>query len=119
MTAGAVTAIEPLTDALAGIGPWIAGDLLRVQQRTLGLARDAKMPPRPEQPAEARAAAVRFVKDAAEELPQIAAAYEAAEARHSVAVEIRDAAIDWTLTRIAEFIDRDVSVIHRIVNPRS
>ncbi|MET8405905.1 hypothetical protein [Streptomyces sp900116325] len=36
--------------------------LLRVQQRALGLPRDANMPPRPEQPAAARAAGVRFVK---------------------------------------------------------
>ncbi|MGW3823383.1 hypothetical protein ACWEAF_13940 [Streptomyces sp. NPDC005071] len=85
------------------------------------------MPPRPEQPDAARAAGVRFVKNAAEELPQIAMECEAAEARHSAAVEIRDAAIlvlnaepyGWTLTRIGEFIDRDVSVVHRIVNPRS
>ncbi|MFD3815175.1 hypothetical protein ACFWRZ_08915 [Streptomyces rubiginosohelvolus] len=100
--------------------------LLRVQQRTLGLDRTAKLPPRHEQPDLARAVDVPFVKNAEEELPQIAAAYEAAKARHTAAVEIRDAAIrvlhaepyEWTLTRIAEFVDRDVAVIHRIVNPR-
>ncbi|MFI9052444.1 hypothetical protein [Streptomyces sp. NPDC053427] len=100
--------------------------LVRVQQRALGLPRDANLPPRPEQPAAARAAGVPLLKGAAEELPQIAAAYEAAEARHSAAVEIRDAAIlvlnatpyEWGYTRIAEFIDRDVSVVHRVVNPR-
>jgi hypothetical protein len=98
----------------------------RVQQRALGLSRDANLPTRPNQPEAARAAGIPLLKDAAVELPQTAAAYEAAEARHTAAVEIRDAAImvliaepyEWGYTRIAEFIDRDVSVVHRVVNPR-
>ncbi|MFD7764151.1 hypothetical protein [Streptomyces microflavus] len=100
---------------------------VRIQRRALGLPRDAKLPPRPQQPELARAAGVPLVKNAAEDLPEIAAAYEAAEARHSAALEIRDAAVrvlaaepyNWTLTRVAECIDRDVTVVHRIMNPRS
>ncbi|MGW7090037.1 hypothetical protein ACWGH2_42010 [Streptomyces sp. NPDC054871] len=98
----------------------------RVLERALGLPREANLPPRPEQPTAARDAGVPFLKGAAEELPQIAAVYEAAYARHAAAVEIRDAAIlvlnaapyEWGYTRIAEHIGRDPSVVHRVVNPR-
>ncbi|MFB8025952.1 MULTISPECIES: hypothetical protein [unclassified Streptomyces] len=99
--------------------------LVRVQERALGLPRGSKLPARPEQPAAARAAGVKVVANAAEELPQIATLYEAADARHAAAVEIRDAAIltlhaepyNWSPPRIAEVIDRDPKVVRRVVDP--
>ncbi len=98
--------------------------MVRVLESALGLPRGSKLPARAEQPAAARAAKVKFLKNAGEELPQIAAAYEATKARHGAAIEIRDAAIrvlhaepyGWTQTRLAEFIDRDVAVVNRVVN---
>jgi hypothetical protein len=96
--------------------------LLRVQQRALSLSRDSKLPARAEQPAAARAAGVPYLPDASQELPDIAAAYEAAQARRSTAIEIRDAAIRalhaadperWTPPKLAEVIDRDRVIVHR------
>ncbi|MGW0562880.1 hypothetical protein ACWDZ4_20230 [Streptomyces sp. NPDC003016] len=97
--------------------------LIRVQRRALGLPRDGKLPARPEQPAAARAAGVEFVKNADKELPQIAAAHEAARARHAAAVKIRNAAIQvlhaepygWDGERIAEFIDRHFMIVYRVL----
>ncbi|WP_330335637.1 hypothetical protein OHS33_39050 (plasmid) [Streptomyces sp. NBC_00536] len=99
--------------------------MVRVQQRALGLPRDAKVPTRAEQPAAARAAGVKYLKEAAEELPDIARSMEAARARHAAAVEIRDAAMlvlaaepySWTPDQIAEAIDRDAKVVRRVVDP--
>ncbi|MEU7228865.1 hypothetical protein [Streptomyces chrestomyceticus] len=95
------------------------------QRRALKLPRDAKLPPRAEQPAAARAAGVKFIEDAAKELPQIAAAYEAAEARRAAAIEIRDEAVRvlhaapyaWSRARLAEAIGRDHKVVDRAVAP--
>ncbi|MER5482569.1 hypothetical protein ABT024_05045 [Streptomyces sp. NPDC002812] len=94
-----------------------------VQRRALGLPRHAKLPPKPKQPAAARRAGVRFMADAGEDLPQIALAYEAAKARRSAAIEIRDAAMrtlhsepyNWTQVRLSEFTGRSVGVINAIV----
>lgn len=93
-------------------------------QRALGLPRGAKLPPREQQPAAARAAGVPFVEDAATELPQIAELYEAAAERREAAMEIRAEALrtlaaepyGWTQTKLAEFIGRDVAVVNRAVN---
>ncbi|KIF03615.1 hypothetical protein PL81_23235 [Streptomyces sp. RSD-27] len=99
--------------------------LVRVQQRALGLARDTKVPARAEQPAAARAAGVKYLKEAAEELPDIARSMEAAKARQTAAIEIRNAAMlvlvgepyGWTPERIAEEIDRDAKVVRKVVDP--
>lgn len=100
----------------------------RILERALGLPRFAKLPPRAEQPAAARAAGVPFVEDAAEQLPKIAAVYEAAAARRHAAIAIRTEAMralaahpynpdGWSLTRLAEAIGRDVAAVHRALNP--
>jgi hypothetical protein len=68
---------------------------------------------------------VEYVANAAEELPQIATAYEAAAARRTAAIEIRTAVIrtlnaapySWTQTRLAESIGRDVAIVNRSLNP--
>ncbi|MFD4933356.1 hypothetical protein [Streptomyces virginiae] len=99
--------------------------MLRAQQRALGLPRDAKVPTRAEQPAAARAAGVKYIKEAAEELPDIARAMAAAKARKSAAIEIRNAAIlaltfapySWSVEQLAEAIDRDPKIIRRVLNP--
>lgn len=99
--------------------------MTRAQQRALGLPRDAAVPPRPELPAAGRAAGVKFVEDAAEKLPKVAAEYEAVEAQRLTAIEIRDAAVrvlhaapyGWTPTQLAEAIGRDRKIVNRIVNP--
>ncbi|MBV1940840.1 hypothetical protein KUF83_30360 [Streptomyces sp. BV286] len=97
----------------------------RILARALGLPRDAKLPDRTKQPAAARAAGVRFVKNAEQQLPDIATEYEAAKARQAAAIEIRDTAIrvmhaapyGWTPPQIAEAIDRDPKVVRRVVSP--
>ncbi|AWI32620.1 hypothetical protein [Streptomyces tirandamycinicus] len=99
--------------------------LKRVLTRALGLPRDSEPPKRADQPAAARAAGVPFLEDAASTLPDIAKEYEAAQARRSAAIEIRDAAIrvmhaapySWSRTQIAEAIDRDPKVVARVVAP--
>ncbi|MEU1221328.1 hypothetical protein [Streptomyces microflavus] len=99
--------------------------MTRAQQRALGLPRDASVPPRAEQPAAARAAGVKFVKNAEAKLPKIAAAYEAAEARRLTAIEIRDEAVrvlhaaphGWSRPQLTEAIGRDHKVVDRIVDP--
>ncbi|MBG7704839.1 hypothetical protein HCJ76_43960 [Streptomyces sp. MC1] len=96
----------------------------RYLERALGLPALAKLPPREQQPAAARAAGVPFVEDAATELPQIAEMYEAAAERRQVALEIRNAALrtlaaepyGWTQTKLAEFIGRDLAVVNRALN---
>ncbi|WP_275466302.1 hypothetical protein [Streptomyces noursei] len=95
---------------------------LRVQRRALGLGQDAKLPTRAEQPDAARAAGVRFVPNADVELPKVAVAYEAAEARRATSIEIRDAAVltllaaphSWSQVRIAEAIKRDFTLVSYI-----
>ncbi len=99
--------------------------MARVLRRALGLPRDAAVPPRAEQPAAARAAGVKFVKDAAETLPRAAAAYEAAQAQRKAAMEIRDEAVrvlhaapyGRSLTELAEAIGRDRKIVSRLVDP--
>ncbi|MEV0778887.1 hypothetical protein [Streptomyces sp. NPDC050428] len=99
--------------------------VIRAQRRALGLSRTAKLPPRAEQPAVARAAGVAFIKDAVIRLPKIAIAYEAAEARRLAAIEIRDAAVRtlhaapyaWPRSRLSEVIGRDHKIVDRIVAP--
>jgi DNA-binding MarR family transcriptional regulator len=96
----------------------------RVLETALGLPRGHKLPPRPEQPAAARAAGVPYLKDAAKELPQIAAAYEEARARRHAATEIRNAIVralhaephQRAQSDIARAIDRDPSVVKRILD---
>ncbi|MER7937872.1 MULTISPECIES: hypothetical protein [unclassified Streptomyces] len=107
-------------------GPYIAAGLTRqalprVLERTLGLPRGAELPSRVDQPAAARAAGVPFVEDAHLELPMIAKIYEAARARRTTAIEVRNAAVaalhdggyGWTQVRIAELIGRDVALVNR------
>jgi hypothetical protein len=97
----------------------------RVLERALGLERGAPLPSRDQQPTAARAAGVEYVANAAEELPQIATAYEAAAARRTAAIEIRTAVIrtlnaapySCTQTRLAESIGRDVAIVNRSLNP--
>lgn len=96
----------------------------RVLERTLGVPRGAALPPRDEQPAAARAAGIDYNPEAAEQLPQIAAAYEAAAARRQTAIALRTAAMrtlhaepyGWTQTRLAEAIGRDVAAVNRALN---
>ncbi|MER7761531.1 hypothetical protein [Streptomyces sp. NPDC097619] len=93
----------------------------RVQQKALGLPRDANVPVRAKQPDAARAAGVPFLKDAASELPAAARACEAARARQSAAIEIRDSIVrqlaaaphNWSIERLAVAIDRDNAIIRR------
>ncbi|MEU5181228.1 hypothetical protein AB0G49_14360 [Streptomyces longwoodensis] len=95
--------------------------MLRVLARVLGLPRGASVPTRKDQPAAARAAGIPFQADAHEELPKIAAVYEAADARRTAAIEIRTAAMralnakpyGWSQPRLAEFIGRDVAAVNR------
>ncbi|MET9528202.1 hypothetical protein [Streptomyces coeruleorubidus] len=97
----------------------------RVLARALKLPRDTEPPKRADQPAAARAARVKFIKNADRKLPEIAKEYEAAKARQSAAIEIRDAAIrtmhaapyGWTPPQIAEVIDRDPKAVRRVVSP--
>ncbi|MGA5411623.1 hypothetical protein ACPCSC_30750 [Streptomyces lavendulocolor] len=97
----------------------------RVLARALKLPRDAEPPKRADQPAAARAARVKFIKNADRELPGIAKEHEAAKARQAAAIEIRDAAIrtmagagyGWTPPQIAEVIDRDPKVVRRVLDP--
>ncbi|RSS86990.1 hypothetical protein EF903_17920 [Streptomyces sp. WAC05292] len=99
--------------------------LARAQQKALGLPRDAKIPTRAEQPAAARAAGVKYLKDAAQELPATAKAYEGAKARQSAAIEIRDAVLpvlaaepyNWGVDKLAEAIDRDTKIVRRVLDP--
>ncbi|MFD0352941.1 hypothetical protein ACFVHW_04215 [Streptomyces sp. NPDC127110] len=99
------------------------GMMLALRQ-ALGLPQGAKLPPRADQPAAARAAGVKFMADAAEALPDIAVAVEAAKARRTAAIEIRDAAVlalykdeGWTAKQLAEAIDRDVKIVRRVIGP--
>ncbi|MGW0757119.1 hypothetical protein ACWD1Y_11625 [Streptomyces sp. NPDC002814] len=97
----------------------------RVLARALKLPRDAELPKRADQPAAARAARVKFIKNADRKLPEIAKEYEAAKARQAAAIEIRDEAIrtmagagyGWTPPQIAEAIDRDPKVVRRVLDP--
>ncbi|WP_143661272.1 hypothetical protein [Streptomyces pseudogriseolus] len=96
----------------------------RVLERALGVPRGVALPPRREQPAAARAAGIDYNPDAAEQLPQIAAAYEAASARRHAAIALRTAAMrtlhaepyGWPQTRLAEVIGRDVAAVNRALN---
>jgi hypothetical protein len=97
------------------------GGMNRTLGRALGLERDAKVPSRKDQPAAARAAGVPFVDDAETELPHIATAYEAASARRTAAIEIRNAILrtlnaepyGWDQYRLADAIGRDVAIVNR------
>ncbi|MEU0857494.1 hypothetical protein ABZ352_18925 [Streptomyces griseofuscus] len=99
--------------------------MARVLERALHLPRGSKLPVRADQPAAARGAGVRFVPDAAKELPRLATAYEAAQARRSAAIEVRDSAVlvlhaapyGWSRTQLADAIDRDPKVVARVVAP--
>ncbi|MFF0754346.1 hypothetical protein [Streptomyces sp. NPDC004267] len=103
----------------------LRNSVTRILARALGLPRGAEPPKRAEQPDAARAARVRFIKDADRQLPKIATEYEAAKARHAAAIEIRNAMIlvmhgaphGWTRSQIAEAIDRDPKVVARVVAP--
>ncbi|MFD9248298.1 hypothetical protein [Streptomyces bottropensis] len=97
----------------------------RILVRALKLPRDSEPPKRADQPAAARAARVKFVKNAERTLPEIAKEYEAAKARQAAATKIRDAAIltmhaapyGWSRGQIAEAIDRDEKVVSRVIAP--
>lgn len=101
--------------------------MLRVMAQALRLPRFSKLPARAAQPAAARAAGVWAVPNAAAELPRLAKAYEAALARRSVAIEIRDAAVlelysaphNWNRARLAEAINRDQKIVARVVAPET
>ncbi|MFJ5142994.1 hypothetical protein [Streptomyces sp. NPDC088707] len=95
----------------------------RILARALGLPRDSDPPKRAELPAAARAARVKFIKNADKQLPKIAQEYEAAKARQAAAIEIRNEMIgimhgaphEWTRSQIAEAIDRDPKIVARVV----
>lgn len=95
----------------------------RVLARVLKVPGVADLPKRDKQPAAARAAGVRFVKNAERKLPKIAQEYEAARARHAAAIQVRNRMIPvmnadpygWGPLRIAEAIDRDDKIVRRVL----
>ncbi|MFC8538039.1 hypothetical protein ACFUJY_29565 [Streptomyces sp. NPDC057249] len=93
----------------------------RALARALGLPGVPDLPKRDRQPAAARTAGVRFVKNADIKLPEIAQEYEAAKARQAAAIQVRNelipvlAAEDWTAPQIAEAIDRDGKIVRRLL----